>query len=98
MDKKEVGLYDAVELQIGYNKYIVPRKAAMDIFELFNGYDVYQINSRYQNGKDMPMARSVDEGFLSIRILNPVTFLTAIENQRQQDEKDEAARRAKDGV
>lgn len=82
--------FDKVVLEIGYQKLVVPKKVAMAFFEMVSGNDVYIYDSSWEsvNGTSMavPYVKAMEyDRMPSIHAINPVTFMSGIENQKTKD-------------
>lgn len=91
--------FDKVILSLGGNEFIVPKDAAMAVFDLFAGHDVYKVQTWYQNNwqDNRPMAVKLElESMPTIRTLGPVQFATMRANADAKEEHDraEAAKKA----
>jgi len=91
--------FDKVILSLGGNEFIVPKDAAMAVFDLFSGHDVYKINTWYQNNwqDNKQMAIKLEPEYMpTIRTLGPVQFATMRANADAKEEHDraEAAKKA----
>jgi hypothetical protein len=91
--------FDKVILSLGGNEFIVPKDAAMAVFDLFTGHDVYRVQTWYQNNwqDNRPMAMKLEpEHMPTIRTLGPVQFATMRANAEAKEEHDraEAAKKA----
>lgn len=92
--------FDKVILSLGGNDFIVPKDAAMAVFDLFAGHDVYKVqtwypNNNWQDNKQMAM-KMESEYMPTIRTLGPVQFATMRANADAKEEHDraEAAKKA----
>lgn len=93
MDKKE---YDYVIVEFGWNKWVMPYKAAMAIFDAFNKRDIYKYEESYDSTirENRPYVKAVAPPDTPVlRHLNPVMFHAGLANQEAK-EKEEAANRA----
>jgi hypothetical protein len=91
--------FDKVILSIDHNKFIVPKEAAMAIFELLSGHDVYKIQTWYsKNYADhREMAVPLTDGNMpTISTLGPVQFATMRANAEAKEEHDRAERTKKE--
>jgi hypothetical protein len=90
--------FDLVQLNFGWRKFAVPADAAMEIFKLFSGYDVYEIDDKWvPDSGNKRMAKLLDITALpTIATLGPVHFHQMLEMGRMDDEEKEAKRKAKD--
>jgi hypothetical protein len=91
--------FDKVILSLGGNDFIVPKDAAMAVFDLFAGHDVYKVQTWYQNNwqDNRPMAMKLEPEYMpTIRTLGPVQFATMRANADAKEEHDraEAAKKA----
>jgi ArsR family metal-binding transcriptional regulator len=90
--------FDKVILSIDHNKFIVPKEAAMAIFELLSGHDVYKIQTwysdNYMNNKEMAIPLKGDN-MPSISTVGPVQFATMRANAEAKEEQERAEQRAK---
>jgi hypothetical protein len=91
--------FDLVLLSgLGHRQYAVPKDAAMAIFELFAGHDVYEIDNEWVGGSigSRKLAKLVcaDQN-PQISTLGAVQFHQMLENQRMKEEEEEAKRKAK---
>lgn len=86
MAKKEFDFTNFVEMKLGYYRYAVPKDAALAVFELFAGHDIYRLDTHYKDGKSDPIAVLVDdEQSPGIRTMSPTQLMIAIENQKMKD-------------
>lgn len=90
--------FDLVILSgLGHRDYAVPKDAAMAIFNLFSGHDIYEINNHWERGSNTTMARLVNpDNNPSIKTLGAVQFHQMLENQRMKDEEEEAKKKARE--
>jgi hypothetical protein len=73
--------FDLVLLSgLGHRQYAVPKDAAMAIFELFAGHDVYEVENDWVGG-------GIGNRKLQVHQM--------LENQRMKDEEEEAKKKAK---
>jgi hypothetical protein len=85
--------FDKVILSLGGNEFIVPKDAAMAVFDLFAGHDVYKINTWYRNNwqDNKQIALLLEsESMPSISTLGPVQFATMRANADAKEEHDRA--------
>lgn len=91
--------FDKVILSLGGTELIVPRDAAMAIFELFSGHDVYKIQTWYSkdyiNNREMAVPLTGDN-MPTIRTLGPVQFATMRANAEAKEEHDRAEKAKKE--
>jgi hypothetical protein len=91
--------FDKVILSIDHNKFIVPKEAAMAIFELFSGHDVYKIQTWYSkdyiNNREMAVPLT-DGSMPSISTLGPVQFATMRAAADAKEEHDRAEKANKE--
>ena len=92
--------FDLVILSgLGHRDFAVPKDAAMSIFNLFSGHDVYEISHTWTGNETQMLARLVDsDKNPMIRTLGPVQFHQALENQRMKDEEEEAKKKARENA
>ena len=92
--------FDLVILSgLGHRDFAVPKDAAMAIFNLFSGHDVYEINHDWTGNETRILARLVDsDKNPSIKTLGPVQFHQMLENQRMKDEEEEAKKKARENA
>jgi hypothetical protein len=93
--------FDKVILSLGGNEFIVPKDAAMAVFNLFAGHDVYKVQTWYRNNwqDNRPMAMKLEPEYMpTIGTLGPVQFATMRANADAKEEHDraEAAKKAAD--
>lgn len=90
--------FDLVILSgLGHRDYAVPKDAAMALFNLFSGHDIYEINNYWASGSNTTMAKLVDpNNNPSIKTLGAVQFHQMLENQRMKDEEEEAKKKARE--
>lgn len=90
--------FDKVILSIDHNKFIVPKEAAMAIFELFSGHDVYKIQTWYSkdyiNNREMAVPLTGDN-MPSVSTLGPVQFATMRAAADAKEEQERAEQKAK---
>lgn len=90
--------FDLVILSgLGHRDFAVPKDAAMAIFNLFAGHDVYEINNEWVGGGvgSIQIAKLISsDQNPTIRTLGPVQFHQALENHRMREEEKEAKRKA----
>jgi hypothetical protein len=91
--------FDKVILSLGGNEFIVPKDAAMAVFNLFAGHDVYKVQTWYQNNyqDNKQIALLLEsESLPTIRTLGPVQFATMRANAdaKEEQERAEAAKKA----
>ena len=87
--------FDKVILSLGGTELIVPRDAAMAVFNLFAGHDVYRVQTWYQNNYHDSKQTAVhleDHSMPTIRTLGPVQFATMRANAEAKEEHDRAER------
>ena len=76
--------FDMVMLTVGYQRYAVPRAAAMQFFDLCAGSDIYRYDSEWVDGGQVtrlhPM--SADEA-PTISTISPAYFHQMLENGRE---------------
>lgn len=89
--------FDLVQLNFGWRKFAVPADAAMEIFKLFSGFDVYEIEDKWApDGGNRFMAKlMVVTALPTISTLGPVQFHQMLETGRIDEEEKEAKRKAK---
>jgi hypothetical protein len=90
--------FDKVILELGGSEFIVPKDAAMAIFELFTGHDVYKVQTWYTNNyqNNKPMAVALEPEYLpTIRTLGPVQFATmrAVADAKEEHDRAEKAKK-----
>lgn len=94
--------FDLVLLSgLGHRDFAVPKDAAMAIFNLFAGHDVYEVSSEWVGGDvgSMQIAKLIGpDQNPTIRTLGPVQFHQALENHRMREEEKEAKRKAKENA
>lgn len=91
--------FDKVILSINGSDYIVPKDAAMAVFDLFAGHDIYKVHMWYQSNwqDNKQMAIKLESEYMpTIRTLGPVQFATMRANADAKEEHDraEAAKKA----
>ena len=90
--------FDLVQLNFGWRKFAVPADAAMEVFKLFSGFDVYEIEDKWTGDGNKHMVKLLDIAALpTISTLGPVQFHQMLEAGRIDEEEKEAKRKAKDG-
>lgn len=94
--------FDLVILSgLGHKDFAVPKDAAMAIFNLFAGHDIYEIHNDWVGGDvgSVLIAKLVDsDNNPTIKTLGPVRFHQALENHRVREEEKEAKRKAKENA
>ena len=94
--------FDLVLLSgLGHRDYAVPKDAAMAIFNLFAGHDIYEINTEWVGGDvgSVQIAKLISsDNNPTIKTLGPVRFHQALENQRVREEEKEAKKKAKENA
>lgn len=94
--------FDLVILSgLGHRDYAVPKDAAMAIFNLFTGHDVYELNNEWVGGDVGSVQTAKLIGYdqnPTIKTLGPVQFHQMLENQRVREEEKEAKRKAKENA
>lgn len=90
--------FDLVILSsLGHRDYAVPKDAAMALFNLFSGHDIYEITNNWERGSNTLMARLVHPDHNpSIKTLGAVQFHQMLENQRMKDEEEDAKKKARE--
>lgn len=94
MDKKE---YDYVIVEFGWNKWVMPYKAAIAIFDAFNKRDIYKYDESYDSTvrENRPYIKVVTPSETPVlRHLNPVMFHAGLANQEAHDKEEAAKRKA----
>jgi len=90
--------FDKVILSFGGTELIVPRDAAMAVFNLFAGHDVYRVQTWYEKNYHYSKQTAVhleDHSMPTIRTLGPVQFATMRANAEAKEEQERAEQRAK---
>lgn len=94
--------FDLVLLSgLGHRQYAVPKDAAMAIFNLFVGHDLYEINNEWVGGDvgTRHFAKLVSpEQNPTIATLGAVQFYQMVENQRMKEEEDAAKKKARENA
>lgn len=94
--------FDLVLLSgLGHRQYAVPKDAAMAIFNLFSGHDLYEINNEWVGGDvgTRYLAKLVNpEQNPTIATLGAVQFYQMVENQRMKEEEDAAKKKARENA
>ena len=83
---------DQVMLDFNGSRYILPKKAGLEVFEALSGCEVYRYSSRWEQingrGTDVPYIQlTTPEETPSLRVISPVQFHIGLENQRVKDEE-----------
>lgn len=94
--------FDLVLLSgLGHRDFAVPKDAAMAIFNLFSGHDIYEVSSDWVGGDvgSVQIAKLIShDQNPTIRTLGPVQFHQALENHRVREEEKEAKKKARENA
>jgi hypothetical protein len=94
--------FDLVMLSgLGHRQYAVPKDAAMAIFNLFAGHDIYELNNEWVGGDvgTRHFAKLVNaDQCPTIATLGPVQFHHMLENQRMKEEEEVAKKKARENA
>lgn len=94
--------FDLVILSgLGHRDFAVPKDAAMAIFNLFSGHDIYELNNEWVGGDvgSLLIAKLIGpDQNPTIKTLGPVQFHQALENHRVREEEKEAKKKAKENA
>lgn len=94
--------FDLVILSgLGHRDFAVPKDAAMAIFNLFSGHDIYEINNEWVGGDvgSLLIAKLIGpDQNPTIKTLGPVQFHQALENHRAREEEKEAKKKARENA
>ena len=83
--------YDYVVLSLGYTKFVVPRKAAFALFDLFQGKELYKYDTEYEKNKSHVLIKELEEAhYPEITALSPVTFHMGLQRWRDKEAAKEA--------
>jgi hypothetical protein len=95
MAKKE---FDLVLLTIGYEKFAVPKAAALQFLDLCVGNDVYKMESQWHGGEHTLHAILLEqERMPSISVIGPVQFHQALANHEAYVAQKAAEKKASGG-
>lgn len=79
MAKKE---FDLVILTIGYEKFAVPKEAALHFLNLCVGSDIYKIENSWESGGTIMHAILLEQDKMpSISVIGPAQFHQALANR-----------------
>lgn len=92
MDKN----FDLLIVSFGYKNIVMPKKAALAIFEACQGQDVYNYDTRWEEGENRGFIKPLDTGEMpTLRTIGPAHFHQALQNQKMLEERERAERAAK---
>jgi len=87
MDKN----FDLIIISFGYRNIVMPKKAALAIFEACQGQDVYTYDTRWEEGGDKGYAKLLNiEDMPTLRAIGPAHFHQALQNQKMLEERERA--------
>jgi hypothetical protein len=88
--------FDLMMLEIGYHKFMVPKKFALQLFQAASEGGFYRHDASWEGGKTTEYAKPMTQDEMPvIRMINPVIFHIWLENQRMKEEKEMKAERKK---
>ena len=94
--------FDLVLLSgLGHRDFAVPKDAAMAIFNLFAGHDIYEVTSEWLGGDvgSIQIAKLISsDQNPTIRTLGPAQFHQALENHRAREEEKKAKKKARENA
>lgn len=97
----EHGEFDLMGLNLCGERLIMPKRAAMMLFEALQGSEIYQVSTWYAGGnysRSEQVAHPLPYDRLpTLTTLNPVVFHTMRINHEKMEAEEEEKRKAKEG-
>jgi CRISPR/Cas system-associated protein Cas10 (large subunit of type III CRISPR-Cas system) len=91
--------FNHIILKFGWQDFLVPKEAALKIFELLTGKNIFEYRTQWEEQKNIPYIKPLDnEQMPKLTILDPCTFHAGILNQEEKDKKEAAERKAKESA
>jgi hypothetical protein len=88
--------FDLAIISFGHKTIIVPKKAALAVFEACQGQDVYDYKTKWEEGESRGYVKLLDtEDMPTLRTIGPAHFYQALQNQKMLEERERAEKAMK---
>jgi hypothetical protein len=80
----------------GYTKFIVDKTVGLKIFELLASNEVYELETKWQDGETIPFVTTADIDKFQLNVVQMTYLLWGLQAQADKEAKDREVRRARE--